>query len=175
MDNILFAPHGTPLILEGCWRKIRTHCASHNGFNLLAMVIFLQYSFTDLRAFVLNEKSQLRKPRWPNPNPFEEYVRGTGQIIPRSKFGLPDWIGEDRICKITRSISFSNSGSQKFSFKNVGKHFFSGYQRVLSKYEFVFISSGQVIINNDKDLNSFCTLSFSRFISISQSQIVREI
>ncbi|ACU60657.1 hypothetical protein Cpin_3190 [Chitinophaga pinensis DSM 2588] len=52
--------------------------------------------------------------------------------------GMNNWIGEDRICEIKRSIRFSSLDDDNIKIKNVGKHFYASQGRVLSKYEFVF-------------------------------------
>lgn len=107
------------------------------------MVLFLQYTFTDLRSFSDQRNSLLTKPSWPTPHPFKEFVRGSGQIIPRSKQGINNWIGENYICKINRGLKIKDAipvSKLDYYFRNVGKHQYSSDGLVLNKYEFVFAS-----------------------------------
>src|SRR5687768_13125168 len=111
----------------------RTESVRH--FRFFSMVIFLQYTFTDLRSFTDFRASLLIKPAWPNPTPFKEFFRGTGQIVERKKYGIEGWVGENFICKIRHSIRFSTFENETILIKNVGKHFYASEDFVLSKYE----------------------------------------
>ena len=104
------------------------------------MVIFLQYTVTDLRSFTEHRDSQLGKPQWPSPQPFREFVRGTGSIIERKMKGQSSWVGENFICHITKGIKFDskivlNNG---LHIRNLSNHMYANENFVLTKYEFVF-------------------------------------
>jgi hypothetical protein len=104
------------------------------------MIIFLQFTLTDLRAFTLEAPFVLAKPTWPSPKPFAHFVRGTGQIIQRRNSGLHGWVGEHYICKIGKNIRFQNTISlnEGGRIKSIFKHVYASENQVLNKYEFVF-------------------------------------
>lgn len=104
------------------------------------MIIFIQYTLTDIRSFVGLKGVLLKSPTWPTPTPFKEFVRYSGQIIPRSKGGLNSWVGEDFVCKIRRGINVQNIVLNKFpvEFRNVSKQQYTN--GILTKYQFVFTS-----------------------------------
>ncbi|WP_426324360.1 hypothetical protein [Pedobacter sp. R-06] len=102
------------------------------------MIIFLQFTLTDIRLFNEASTEVLDKPGWPLPN-LSQFVRGTGKIRPRRKKGLKSWVHEGYLCEIRRGIGCPNitvrSGMQ---LKNVYRNFYSGEELVLNRYEFVF-------------------------------------
>ncbi len=108
------------------------------------MLIFVQYSLADSRPFIEGVTPLLKKPSWPSPYPYKEFVKGSGQIIERKKGGLDNWIGENYICKINKGIRISNFEINHFhlKIKNISKHQFTSDGGVLSKYVFVFKITG---------------------------------
>jgi hypothetical protein len=104
------------------------------------MIIFIQYTLADVRSLAGLNKVLLKSPSWPTPTPFKEFVRYSGQIIPRSKGGLNSWVGEDFVCKIRRGIHLQNIRLNRFPFelRNVSKQQYTN--GILNKYEFVFVS-----------------------------------
>lgn len=104
------------------------------------MVIFLQYTLTDLRAFSPESGLLLSRPAWPSPIPFKEFVRGTGQIVVRNKLGVDSWVGENYICKIRNGIRVNQKILSKSGLvlKNVGKHLYANKKYILLKYEFAY-------------------------------------
>ncbi|MCX2430544.1 hypothetical protein [Pedobacter sp. GR22-10] len=110
------------------------------GFFYRPMIIFLQYTLTDLRAFTDQNPFVLVKPNWPSPTPYQQFVRGTGQVIQRRKRGLHGWVGENYICKIGKSVRFEKAiplYEDKY-IKPIFQHLYAGENQVLTKYEFVF-------------------------------------
>lgn len=100
------------------------------------MIVFLQYTLTDLRGFTGLNEELLNKPSWPWPKPFKEFVRGTGQIIERRKNGLSGWVGENFICKIKNGIRPEVNNESKCKF--LTGHLYASTRFALTKYEFVF-------------------------------------
>ncbi|MDN3548920.1 hypothetical protein [Mucilaginibacter aquaedulcis] len=139
------------------------------------MIIFIQFSITDIRAFTAESDHLLSLPQWPSPLPEKEFVRGSGIISARTKKGLNNWIGENFICKIKKGIKFERSlivEPLNFELKNVSKHLFSSEKFVLNKFEFAFASKGylkqqinyQMLISLISDLLDVqATLRFSAF------------
>jgi len=109
------------------------------------MVIFLQYTLTDQRSFTDINSSLLKKPAWPSPYPFKEFVKGSGQIIERKSGGMDNWIGENYICKINKGIKIPNIEitDPKVILKNTSKHQYSTESGILTEYEFVFEVTGK--------------------------------
>ncbi|NOW96125.1 hypothetical protein [Mucilaginibacter sp. SG564] len=123
--------------------KIEPKDVSH--FGLFNMIIFIQFSITDVRAFNGSHSHLLTLPQWPSPTPEKEFVRGSGQIIARSKKGLNNWIGENFICKIKRGIKLNEPilfEPLNLKIQNIGKHQFSSEKFISNKYEFVFATRG---------------------------------
>lgn len=133
------------------------------------MVLFLQYTFTDLRSFTEQQSMLLTKPVWPLPEPLTEFFRGAGTIIQRRKMGLNNWISEDRICEIKRSIRISSIHDDSIKIKNVGKHFYASQGRVLSKYEFVFTVTG--VYDEELNLKEMFSTLMSLEVRIKDSDV----
>jgi hypothetical protein len=108
------------------------------------MVIFLQYTVTDLRVLGPRKDELLNTPSWPNPIPFQEFVHGSGLIVARTRRGLSNWIGENLICKIRSGIRVPGpirlTEPANNILKNTGKHLYVAEGRILNKYELVFVS-----------------------------------
>jgi hypothetical protein len=104
------------------------------------MIIFIQFTLTDQRSFAKIDSTILKKPAWPSPNPFKEFVRGSGQIIIRKGGGLDNWIGENYICRINKGIKIKNVEIKRIesTLKNISKHQYSSEGGILTEYEFVF-------------------------------------
>lgn len=108
------------------------------------MVIFLQIALVDLRSIAGHSQTLLTTPDWPSPKPFTEFMRGSGQIIPRNKKGIDNWIGENFICNIKKGIKIDDKivlNQIDLKLKNVSKHQYSSENYILTKYEFVFLSN----------------------------------
>jgi hypothetical protein len=72
------------------------------------MIVFLEFPLVDIRLFIKNgEVCKLKSPTWPFPDN-GEFVRGFGEIQPRTKGGINGWIGESQICKASRAIRFKS-------------------------------------------------------------------
>ncbi|WP_205504616.1 hypothetical protein [Rufibacter psychrotolerans] len=124
-------------------------------FGFFFMVIFIQFSLTDTRAFKGNAPELLLSPSWPLPTPNKEFVRASGQISERVNKGLNNWIGENFICKIRRGIKFNQPvkiNDPVINFRVVDKHQFSSERFVITKYEFVFASKNLSHIKIDWSL-----------------------
>ena len=107
------------------------------------MLIFLQFTITDLRPFTSESKDMLSRPNWPDPDIDCEFVRNAGAIIERTNQGVNNWVGEGRICKVGKGIIINkNKIGARISVKNFSKHIYTSRQRVLTKYEFVFNVTG---------------------------------
>lgn len=117
------------------------------------MIIYLQYTICDTRKLTGDKKHLLRKPNWKNIYPFKDFVCSSGQIIPRTKKGINNWIGENYICKINKGIYNIPriNIDEEFKVRCTGKHFFSDGD-FLNKYEFVFH-----IVKSNKELVNFYT------------------
>jgi hypothetical protein len=106
------------------------------------MRITLQYTLTDIRKFD-GKFSLLKLPQWPLPNPYKEFVRGNGQIIPASDSTITTHLGktsisESFICRIKKGLKIPKQLIvEDVTLKNKMSHYFSDGS-VLSKYEFVF-------------------------------------
>jgi hypothetical protein len=109
------------------------------------MVIILQYTVTDIRKFD-NSFTLLKLPQWPLPEPYKEFVRGNGQIIPRADNTISAHLGktsisESFVCKIKKGIKTSKkicvAEVGNLYLRNKINHYFSD-GGVLSKYEFVY-------------------------------------
>lgn len=110
------------------------------------MILFLQYTITDLRTLTEDKNILLKKPSWPTPAPFKEFVKGSGQIIERKGRGLNNWIGENYLCKIEKGIKIPiiNAPDLNIKFKNISKHQYTSEGNILTKYELVFKLTGKV-------------------------------
>lgn len=107
------------------------------------MLVFLQFTLSDLRPFTDGSSDMLIKPNWPDPDIDGDFVRNAGSIIERKGQGVGSWVGEGRICKLGKGISIKrNKISSKISIRNFSKHCYTSGQKVLTKYEFVFSVSG---------------------------------
>lgn len=105
------------------------------------MLIFLQFTLTDIRGLNQNLDELLHKPAWPLPDP-TQFVRGTGKIRPRRKKGLRSWVHEGYLCDVKKGISApAIYPSAQIQLKNVYRNFYSGDEQVLNRYEFVFRTS----------------------------------
>jgi hypothetical protein len=98
----------------------------------------------------------LKRPSWPSPYPYKEFVKGSGQIIERRNGGLDNWIGENYICQIKKGIKFSNfnfknPNGDHIKIKNISKHQYTTEEGILTKYVFVFKIIG--INTNTIDVN----------------------
>lgn len=113
------------------------------------MLVFLQFTLTDLRSFTNEAKDMLTRPNWPDPEIDCEFVRNAGAIVERTNLGVNSWVGEGRICTVGKGISIQkNKIGGKISVRNFSKHIFTSRQRVLTKYEFVFSVTGAPKIFN---------------------------
>jgi hypothetical protein len=123
------------------------------------MMIFIQFAITDLRPFTALKERLLEEPSWPHPRLYE-FVRGSGQIIERTKLGLDNWISENNVCRIKEGIRFQTLRTSYMEMSNVNKHQLSansnhllGRQSVLCKYEFVFRVKTNFPVIREKDIN----------------------
>jgi hypothetical protein len=104
------------------------------------MILFLQFTITDTRYFSTFKDELLKKPQWPSPAPFREFVRSTGTIVERNKGGLASWVGENFVCRIGKAIKFPRkiTLSNGVIVSNISKHLYANANYILTKYEFVF-------------------------------------
>lgn len=118
---------------------VQIQSVRHFGFFLF-MVIFLQFTVTDVRSFTKEACSLLSKPTWPTPTPYKEFVRGVGPIVARSKGGIGSWVGENYVCRINNGIRIPNriKINESTFLNTVSKHLYSVGNFVLNKYEIVF-------------------------------------
>src|SRR4051812_29959490 len=108
------------------------------------MFITLQYTLTDTRRFD-SSPQLLQTPDWPDPIPYIEFVRGSGQIIPKKPTTVTHLgttsISEHNICKIKKGIKILKQQTvpelKDLIIENRYKNYFSD-GGVLSKFEFVF-------------------------------------
>ena len=115
------------------------------------MVLFIQYPICDTRGFI-PDSGKLSQPTWPSPISFKNFVKFTGQVVPRASGGVAGWLGEDVICRITNAIRFR----QRFPHRAVSSHLYHDGLAV-SKYEFVFackIADQNIVKNIDSVLCS---------------------
>jgi len=105
------------------------------------MLIFLQFTLTNIRGLNQNVDELLHKPTWPLPDP-TQFVRGTGKIRPRRKKGLRSWVHEGYLCDVKKGLSAPTIyPGAEIQLKNVYRNFYSGDEQVLNRYEFVFRTS----------------------------------
>lgn len=103
------------------------------------MILFLQFTITDTRYFSPYKQDILKKPEWPSPRPFAEFVRNSGSIIERAKGGQASWVGENFICEVKNGIKFQrHSLPCGAAISNLSKHLYASEHYLLAKYEFVF-------------------------------------
>lgn len=107
------------------------------------MLIFLQFTLTDLRPFTQEAANMLVRPTWPDPDIDCEFIRNGGVIVERKSRGVGSWVGEGRICKVGKGIVINkNKIGKRVSLNNFSKHIYTSRQKVLTKYEFVFSVTG---------------------------------
>jgi len=107
------------------------------------MVIFLQFTLTDIRSLSQGISEVLNKPEWPLPM-LSQFVRGTGRIRLRRKKGLRSWVHEGYLCEIKKGIGNPEiHNSTGIPIKNVYRNFYSGEEQILNRYEFVFRSDNK--------------------------------
>lgn len=125
---------------QKCHDVISAQSARPLGFFF--MIILLQYTLTDIRKFA-NAQSLLIFPKWPLPNPYKEFVRGSGQVVPKNDTGLTSYLGrtcitENYVCKINKGVKVpKNIRLGEYSFHNKVNHYYSD-GGILAKYEFLF-------------------------------------
>jgi len=119
------------------------------------MLLSIQFPIADARKF-LDQVERLGMPGWPLPNPNSEFVRFFGPIRDRRLGGLAGWIGEDRICKADRALSFPQNPSPieghaktRIAFR---RFYFDGW--AVGKFEIGFHTSLDHLPAQFKDLES---------------------
>lgn len=70
------------------------------------MLLSIQFSFSDSRAFLEGEDTVLARPTWPSASPDTDFVRSFGSIRKRRLGGLLGWVGESAICEADRALRF---------------------------------------------------------------------
>lgn len=125
------------------------------------MLISIQFPIADSRRFV-EDTGRLRKPFWPLPTPDKEFVRNYGAIRIRPGGGLDGWVGENKICEASRSISLSscltvnNADSQSAIPLRVAfrRYFFDGL--AVGKFELgLATKSRDAVILDMRDIKAF--------------------
>jgi hypothetical protein len=86
------------------------------------MFVETVFPFTDLRAFYLNRRGKVPRPRWPapqirEPNQPPEFIRGLGAVAPRPRGGVTGRAGEDRMCNAEGALVFLRRGRDRLHFR----------------------------------------------------------
>jgi len=105
------------------------------------MVVFIQYTLTDLRRFQ-DHAIFLKSPTWPIPDSEAEFVRGSGKIVERKKSKQKTFSSEKYLNTLKKGIKLPKHIYIKelgISLKQVSKHFTLGDRAILSKFEFVYV------------------------------------
>ncbi len=122
------------------------------------MLLTIQFPIADLRGFSEDSESgRLRKPAWPFPVANADFVRGYGTIRNRPKGGLMGWVGENEVCKATKSIRLSgcprlrladskNTVPIRIAFR---RYFFDGL--AVGKVELGFATKSHTSVRVEKD------------------------
>jgi hypothetical protein len=106
------------------------------------MIILFQYTLTDIRKFTSAE-NLLITPDWPQPKPYKEFVRGSGQVVPKTDTELATYLGrtcitENFVCKINKGIKIPRYVTlEGLRFHNKVNYYYSD-GGILAKYEFMF-------------------------------------
>jgi hypothetical protein len=70
------------------------------------MLAGITIPLADLRAFAGMREPASGRPKWPDPDPNEEFLRFFGGIFQRPQGGLTGWVGEATVCEAKRAIRF---------------------------------------------------------------------
>lgn len=72
------------------------------------MLLVVQFPFADLRGFLPDTGSRLRRPAWPIPELAKDFIRSSGPIRRRRQGGAREWAGEEVFGDVRRVLSFPN-------------------------------------------------------------------
>lgn len=96
------------------------------------MIVFLEFPLVDIRLFTKDgEVCKLKSPTWPFPEN-GSFVRGFGEIQPRTKGGINGWIGESQICKASRAVRFK---SHPYFFQTLDDNKINKFFKAISEQE----------------------------------------
>lgn len=70
------------------------------------MFFVLQHPFADLRLFVGPASGRLSRPSWPLVEPYSDFIRASGIVLPRRRGGVEEWAGEEVYCRANGAFRF---------------------------------------------------------------------
>ena len=135
------------------------------------MLLFVQFSLTDIRRLAGYADELLTMPTWPIPNPEKDFVRGSGKVVHRRVSTQAFWPGEQYYQTLNNSILLPRVIRIKLHRSTiclipVGKHNTIGEGGIVSKYEFAFRLT---------EIDPFRLISFSELDHIVKTVLDTEI
>lgn len=102
------------------------------------MFIVAQFPIADMRSFIPEETHRVPAPDWFAPQIGKDFVRHCGQMSPRARGGLSEWVGEELFCDASKAVLFKPS----LRSQSIGP--FSGKRNLVCAFRRLFSDGGAV-------------------------------